>query len=58
MDRICQLMLYVGVCYAAVSVPCCLAVNYWERADILAVFFVIFPNVFWSTSELRMWLAS
>ena len=49
-------MLHVGVCCAVVAVPCSLVVTCWERANLLAVVivvFVTFPNVSWSTSELR-----
>ena len=35
-------MLYAGVCYAVVPVPCSLVVTCWERADLLAVVFVVF----------------
>ena len=35
-------MLHVGVCCAVVSVPCSPVVNCWERADLLAVVFVVF----------------
>ena len=35
-------MLYVGVCCAVVSAPCSLVVTCWERADLLAVVFVVF----------------
>ena len=35
-------MLHVGVCCAVVSVPCGLVVTFWERADLLAVVFVVF----------------
>ena len=35
-------MLHVGVCCAVVSVPCSLVVTCWERADLLAVMFVVF----------------
>ena len=35
-------MLPVGVCRAAVSFPCSLVVTCWERADLLAVVFVVF----------------
>ena len=35
-------MLHVGVCCAAVSVPCSLTVPCWERAYLLAVVFVVF----------------
>ena len=41
-------MLRVGVCSAVVSVPCSILVTCWERADLLAVVFVVFchfPNV-------------
>ena len=34
--------LHVGVCCAAVSVLCSLLVTCWERADLLAVVFVVF----------------
>ena len=34
-------MLHVGVCCAVVSVPCSLVVTFWERADVLAVVFVV-----------------
>ena len=55
-------MFHVGVCCTFVSVPCSLVITCWERADLLAVVcvvfvfwcFVIFPNVSWSTSELRV----
>ena len=35
-------MLHVGVCCAVVSVPCSLVVTCWERADLLAVVYVVF----------------
>ena len=35
-------MLHVGLCCAVVSVPCSLVVTCWERADLLAVVFVVF----------------
>ena len=35
-------MLHAGVCCAVVSVPCSLVVTCWERADLLAVVFVVF----------------
>ena len=35
-------MLHVGVCCAVVSVSCSIAVTWWERADLLAVVFVVF----------------
>ena len=35
-------MLHVGVCCNAVSVLCSLVVICWERADLLAVVFVVF----------------
>ena len=35
-------MLHVGVCCAVVSVPYSHVVTYWERADLLAVVFVVF----------------
>ena len=35
-------MLHVGVCYAVMSVPCSLVVTCCERADLLAVEFVVF----------------
>ena len=35
-------MFHVGVCRAVVSVPCSLVVTCWERADLLAVVFVVF----------------
>ena len=35
-------MLHVGVCCAVVSVPCSLVVICWEKADLLAVLFVVF----------------
>ena len=35
-------MLHIGVCCAAVSVPRSLVVTCWERADLLAVMFVVF----------------
>ena len=38
-------MLHVGLCFTVVSVPCSLAVTYWERADLLAVVFVVFSGV-------------
>ena len=42
MDHFLLIMLYVGVCYAVVSVPCSLVVTCWERADLLAVMIVVF----------------
>ena len=53
-------MLDIGVCCAAMSVSCNIVVTCWERADLLAVVFVLFvtfANVSWSTSELRARLA-
>ena len=38
-------MLHVGVCCAVASVPCSLVVTCWERADLLAVVFVVFCHV-------------
>ena len=35
-------MRHVGVCCAIVSVPCCLVVTCWERADLLAAMFVVY----------------
>ena len=35
-------MLHVDVCCAVVFVPCSDAVSCWERADLLAVVFVLF----------------
>ena len=35
-------MLHVGLCCAVVSVPCSLVVTCWEKADPLAVVFVVF----------------
>ena len=35
-------MLHVGVCCAVEFVPCSLVVTWWERADLLAVIFVVF----------------
>ena len=34
--------LHVGVCCAVLFVPCSLVVTCWERADLLAVMFVVF----------------
>ena len=34
-------MLHIGVCCAAMSVPCSLVVTCWERAGVLAVVFVV-----------------
>ena len=52
MHRFLLVLLHVGVCLAVVSVPCSLVVTCWERADLLAVVFVVFvtfPNVARST---------
>ena len=38
-------MLHVGVCCAVVSVPRNLVVACWERADLLAVVYVLFSCV-------------
>ena len=38
-------MLDIGVCCAAMSVFCNLVVTCWERADLLAVVFVVFCHV-------------
>ena len=35
-------MVHVGVCCAVLSVPGSLVVTCWERADLLAVIFVVF----------------
>ena len=35
-------MLHVDVCCAVVFVPCSHVVTCWERADLLAVVFVVF----------------
>ena len=35
-------MLHVGVCCAVVSVPFSLVFTCWERAELLAVVFVVF----------------
>ena len=35
-------ILHVDVCCAVVSVPCSLVVTCWERAELLAVVFVVF----------------
>ena len=35
-------MLHGWLCCAVVSVPCSLVVTCWERADLLAVVFVVF----------------
>ena len=35
-------MLHLGVCCAVEFVPCSLVVTWWERADLLAVIFVVF----------------
>ena len=46
-------ILHVGAWCAVVSVPCSLVVTCWQRADLLAVvfvvFFVTFPNLSWPT---------
>ena len=34
------------VCHSALSVPCSLVVIYWERADFLALLYVMFSTVF------------
>ena len=38
-------MLDIGVCCAAMSVSCNIVVTCWERADLLAVVFVVFCHV-------------
>ena len=35
-------MLHVGVYWAVVSAPCSLVFTCWERAELLAVVFVVF----------------
>ena len=53
-------MLNVHVRCDVVSVPCSLVVTCWESADLSAVVCVVFlccvtfPNLFWSTSVLRV----
>ena len=42
MDLFLLVMLHVGVCCAFGSLPCCLVVTCWERAELLAVAFVVF----------------
>ena len=39
-------MLHVCLRYAFSIVPCSLVVTYWERADLLAFFCVVFSCVF------------
>ena len=40
-------MLFVfHVCQAVLSVPCSLVVTCWERADLLALLYVMFSCVF------------
>ena len=39
-------MLHVGVCCAAMSVPCSLVVTSLERADLLAVMYILCFLVF------------
>ena len=38
-------MLHVGVCCAVASVPYILVVTCWERADLLAVMYVVFSQM-------------
>ena len=40
------LLFVVNVCYAVLSVPCSLVVIDWERADLLALLYVMFSCVF------------
>ena len=42
MSRFLLAMLHVGMYCAVMSVPCSLAVTWWERAALLAVVFVVF----------------
>ena len=37
-------MLHVDVCCAVASVSCSLVVTCWERADLLAVVYIVFCN--------------
>ena len=44
-------MFHICLCLAVLSVPCCLLIPCWERADLLALFvlchtFVTFPYGF------------
>ena len=55
-----MVMLHVGVCCAVVSVPCSLVVTCGKELTSwlsFLLFFVIFPNVSLSTTELRVRLA-
>ena len=40
------LLFVFHVCHAVSSVPCSLVVTWWERADLLALLFVMFSCVF------------
>ena len=39
-------MFYVCLCYAVLSVPCSLLITCWERADFLALLFLMFSCFF------------
>ena len=54
MDPLCYLCL-VFVCHTVLSVPCSLVVTCWERADLLALLYVMFL-VFLSLSDIVSWV--
>ena len=54
-------MLHVGVSCAVVSVACSLVVTCWERADLLAVMFVVFchfPKYVWARLAVKFFCRS
>ena len=39
-------MFHIIICYAVLSVPCNLVINFWERDDLLALSRVVFSCMF------------
>ena len=48
MDPFLLCAFHVCLCHTVLSVPCSLAVTCWERADLLALLFVMFACVFFT----------
>ena len=49
-------VVYVCICYAAMSVSCSLMVTFWERADLLALLYKMFSCVL-SLSHTKSWVS-
>ena len=54
MERFCD-MCFVSLCYTVMSVPFSLMITCWEKADLLALLYVMF-NEFLSLSHMVSWV--